>query len=180
MFAYIKDFLKYNRFTRAINEALYWIRTHTYNRYHIIDIRDTRGDYYRWGWIDADNAILLANFKILTTFVEKEKPFDVINWDSDPEHQQAGATILELYNWWTRERLANYKYLNNSKNWPAYDKYLNTRKVEITDSAILVFPKRTEQEELEFNNMINYEASLKSKDKEMLHKLIDVMDYLWT
>src|SRR5580692_4221700 len=52
-----------------LSTAKYWLRTHTINRYHMIDIRTPE---YDWGWIDRDYAILAANFNILKEFVEKE------------------------------------------------------------------------------------------------------------
>src|SRR5689334_19524995 len=42
-----------------LNRFLYWVRSHTYNRYHFLDLRQAKGsnDEYRWGWIDADAQI---------------------------------------------------------------------------------------------------------------------------
>lgn len=61
---------------RILSDIPYWLRTHTYNRYHIVDIRQPKNspdEYsYRWGYIDDSRAIVLANFTILCNFVENE------------------------------------------------------------------------------------------------------------
>lgn len=68
--------LKISIVWKKIANISYWIRTHTYNRYYIIDVRQPKnspGQYaYGWGFIDSSRALVLANFKILTDFVEKE------------------------------------------------------------------------------------------------------------
>lgn len=63
---------RYWRITRALSFAAYWLRCHTYNKYHILDLRPSDPDGYRYGYLDRDNAMFLAMFKCLTDFVELE------------------------------------------------------------------------------------------------------------
>jgi len=66
-------FVNYKRWriSRAISNCLYWLRTHTYNRYHIINIKSPQQGY-KWGWLDRDHVLFLAMFRILSDFIEKE------------------------------------------------------------------------------------------------------------
>lgn len=54
----------------------YWIRTHTIDKYHLVDVRqpkDSPNQYaYRWGWIEPSEKIVLAIFNIFCEFFEKE------------------------------------------------------------------------------------------------------------
>jgi hypothetical protein len=106
--------------------AWYWIRTHTYNRYHIVDLRcPTWGLEYEWGWADASERIFLAAFQVLKEFVEHEYP-GMVAWT--PE---VAAEIQELHLWWTIGRkqawLAHRAHgaaLGNDRHAPGFKAYL--------------------------------------------------------
>lgn len=85
---------------------LYWLRCHLWTRYHIIDIRTPD---YRWGWIDKDQAMLLACFKLLVDYVELERCFEVIDYQWNEEYQRLGNEIKELYDWWKVKRFQDEK-----------------------------------------------------------------------
>lgn len=130
----------WSKFTRPFKRFAYWFRTHTYNRYHIIDLRNADGEY-KWGWIDRREAILLACFKLLVDFVEKESPelknppirrtdcTDDYSIKSDEHWFTLNSEIHLLYKWWTEERLKDlelyysdlrcdlpYDYLDNKND----------------------------------------------------------------
>lgn len=100
----------------CLADAWYFVRCHTYNRYHIINLSGQ--DDYRWGWLDRDRAMLLACFKLLVDFVEGEDPevgrrtvddycnhapeMDCAFQHACVEQQLEGdAEIRALYDWWT-------------------------------------------------------------------------------
>ena len=75
---------------------LYWsIRHRTINRYNIVKIPTLKPNYW-----DVDSRLLHSMMALLVYFVEKEKPFERIDWDSDDEHKKIAAAIKEIYNWW--------------------------------------------------------------------------------
>jgi hypothetical protein len=91
-----------------LRNVTYWIRTHTYNRYHVLNLKDPRNGY-RWGWHDRDGLMLIACFKLLSGFVEKEMSQNCYyseatehcpEWDRRAEQ----AEILALYKWWNEDR----------------------------------------------------------------------------
>ncbi len=145
---------------RLVKEPWYWVRTHTYNRYHIIDMRYPRNGY-EWGWLDRDRAILFASFAVLVDFVEKEYP-GYVNWESDDEHKKAREEFIELYNWWTAGRKVEHD---------AHDKRLNEH-----------YGNRPFREVAKADRDRLHEMSdaLDKKDQEMLHRLIEVRGVLWT
>lgn len=93
-----------NGFTRPIFDAWYWFRTHTYNRYHIVNCKSPANGY-RWGWQDRSQLLLYASFNILKDFVEKEYP-GYVDWNYDEPHRKARDEFLYLHKWWTEIRPA--------------------------------------------------------------------------
>jgi hypothetical protein len=64
------------RMWHRLSDVPYWLRTHIYNRYHIINVKQPKGSpdqySYDWGWIDRSHVLPLAMFNILCDFVENE------------------------------------------------------------------------------------------------------------
>jgi len=74
---------------RFLLEVPYWIKSHTYRQWHMIDIRSKHDVHrYSYGWIDADNRMLLACMKIFCHYVEEEL---------DPKHDTMGRISLRKY-----------------------------------------------------------------------------------
>jgi hypothetical protein len=138
----------------------YWIRCHTYTKYHLIDIRSKEFGY-KWGWMDRDSVILLANFTILKDFVEKEHPFDVCVWDENDEHARVGAEIKDLYDWWMNRRAKEHE--------------LRTEKLHRWYEHRGTPDGPTLHEELN-----RYEEELDQKDENNLIRLMKIRKYLWT
>lgn len=38
------------------------------------------------GWCDRDQIMLHAAFQLLVDFVERENPDQIVDWNSEPEH----------------------------------------------------------------------------------------------
>ncbi len=51
-------------------------------------------------WRDKDSVMLHACFQLLKDTVEKEKLFEIIDWDADEKTRSTKQEITELYNWW--------------------------------------------------------------------------------
>ena len=91
-----------------ISDLLYWFRSHTYRRYHLLDLRNSKQGY-KWGYCDPSEKILYACFKILCDFVENDMKYvcyyaeatkQTPEWNKREEEKE----ILELYKWWTESR----------------------------------------------------------------------------
>lgn len=126
----------YRYLYRRISHAWYWLRTHTYNRYHILDMRSPEYDY-RWGWIDRSSLLLVAPFRLLEDFVEQEwkytllsvgphlSEYHTVNDDPQTDDEREWArqelealerqvatyqVIFQLYRWWKVERRQEEAY----------------------------------------------------------------------
>lgn len=146
------------RATRVLWETpWYWLRTHTYNRYHILDLRN-KVDGYDWGWIDADAQILYACFNILVSFVEKESP--EVGLAKTPEE------FWPDHEWQEGERESLQRHIEREQEVRAiYDWWVTERKKEKDESEKGDFEKQ---------------AELSDKDNEMLIRLMKVRRSLWT
>ena len=164
---------------KPIREALYWLRTHTYNRYHMLDCRSEQNGY-KWGWQDLCQQILFANMNILKLYVEKEA--DRIDWQSDPGHATARGEMEVIYQWWMKGRKL------------AHDDYdaLMTKAYGFGDCTVLEDTEDPKLKSLRFtkrgdplweedcNNCHKAEAALEAKDEEMMIRLIKIRGYLWS
>ncbi len=91
---------------RHWNTAQRWTYGFVY-RYHMLDLRNKAFDY-RWGWVDVTDKMIYASFNLLQQFVEKEKPFERIDWSHGAVHRRAAKEIKALYAWWTVGRRADH------------------------------------------------------------------------
>ncbi len=76
---------------------IWWGFLHrTFKKFNIVKIKSLKPGYY-----DVDHRMLHANFQLLVEYVEKEKPFDHIDWEHDELHRHVAREIRALYYWWT-------------------------------------------------------------------------------
>jgi len=109
------------RLADKIDNVFYYIRCNTYNKYHLLDLRQPKGGYYdyRWGWCDVVNKMIFANFNLLVEFVEKERGgckaaekhiAELKTLEDVPSDQiKSMEKELELYRWWKYELPKMYK-----------------------------------------------------------------------
>jgi hypothetical protein len=91
---------------------IYWGFMHrTFKRFNKVELRNLKPGYY-----DVDLRLLHASFQLLKDFVEREKPFDSINWDHDETHQKVASEIKALYHWWTVEYPARADLVDQLKD----------------------------------------------------------------
>lgn len=102
----------------GIDQAWYWLRTHTVDRYHMLDLRCHE---YKWGWRDRDMLILYACFNLLQAYVEQEDPFGFIDWDDNLVAQHIGNEIRALYAWWTEERPMRNQIQSSYEAYESFD-----------------------------------------------------------
>lgn len=62
--------------TLPIKHKWYWIKSHTYKKHHLLDLRQPKTDTmddYRYGWCDQKNQVLYACFNALVSFYEEAR-----------------------------------------------------------------------------------------------------------
>lgn len=164
---------------KQVGHWLYWLRTHTYNKYHLIDCRHSRNGY-RWGWLDRSELILFANMAILKEYVEKES--HQTDWDYDEHFRRLKKEMDEILLWWDHGRKIEHD---------AYDDLL-TKSYGFKDCVVfqkaadprleaMVFTRRGDPEwEEDCRRCQEAEDRLDDRDEEMLIRLIKIRGTLWS
>jgi len=135
-------------------------------------IKTLEGRYH-----NSDTLMLHGLFQILTDFVEKEKPFDKIDWDSDIEHQHAKAEIKYLYDWWNNirpDRVDPLDLVKRPSELFVIDGVLPDGSVKVTMTKGSPEFQKAVKDSLEQERK-NYE-----EDTENMKRLIDVRGFMWT
>jgi hypothetical protein len=112
----------YRRFERPLSDLMYWFKSHTYRRYHMLDLRQpcekggvANVDCYSYGWRDVPEKMLYAMFNLLGEYLNKECPNDLtqhysreeINADEGLKLQQDALDEARVINdWWVNGRKA--------------------------------------------------------------------------
>lgn len=132
-------------------------------------------------WCDKVELIPVCLFEIIVNFVEKEMDEVCWDWQSEvdkgyvsqeyaDEYKQREVNILEIYKWIKTDRPAMEK---------EQDRLLNSCFSDSTFDRDLCF-SLTEGEKVFLNLRSENEIEMNKKDQEMLHRIIDVREYLWT
>jgi hypothetical protein len=173
---------------RRINDAIYWLKSHTIRKYHLLDLRQPKTtsycDSYRYGWIDSDRQMLLALFNILVNFCEKEKNVSEYiqflkeeqnnNTDNIPlydysEQIKMFEEILDLYKYWKVDRPEKQKYLGDLLH-----RWSESRKEDEDNSWV----DRGSQEL--FDEHTKLEKELLEEEECNMIRLIKVRGIMWT
>lgn len=159
----------YRSFKQPFTDAWYWFRCHTYNRYHMLDLRQPD---YRYGWRDVDNKMLYAIFNLLGEFLNKEKPYDLaqdyteeeIEADEGMKLQHASRKEAKfLYRWWTHGRGEREGERSRcAKEW--HD--MMEKKDPLTQEA--------------WKKLREFEAFMEKEEDEMIARLMKIRKTLWT
>jgi hypothetical protein len=162
-----------------ISDAFYWIRTHTKDRYHILNLKKAEPEDkewgYKWGWIDRSEALPLAAFLVLRKFVEEERPWNCserikkLEEEGDEngelptlrEQQKDYEEIMSLYNWWVKGRLEeNQQFEKNLID------YHNAWRKEPTEENK--------------QRWFDAENARSKREEEQLIRLVKIRNCLWT
>jgi hypothetical protein len=167
---------------RQLQDFMWAIRYRTYKKFHIVKL-DLKPGYH-----DIDQRLVHANFCLLVQYVEKEKPFEHIDWDSDDGHKNAAKEIKELYKWW-KEVYPNYDKHNplfaDDVKCPEHDSKVYTVD-EDGDPLTYVWEDKPGQEEIKrkFKEAClashEYEKKQEEEIEANLIRLIKIRGYLWT
>jgi len=131
------------------------------------------------GWCDKDHVMLHAMFQLLVDFVEREKPDQIMDWNSDPAHKQAWKEIRLLYRWWTHTRPARKSPLDQKG---LKKPHMRWKKIDGTENRQLV--------DYDKKKYAAYDAALKQhwrlekkwdeEEQRNLHRMIEIRHFLWT
>lgn len=150
---------------------LYWFFQYRFNprhRYHMISARNPE---YKFGYLDKPELMFNACFNLLKDYVEKERPFEIIDWDSDPESKRIGQEIKDLYHWWTVTRWENQKKCEE-----IYEMTDDLSWEDIGSGLHQLIPDKSDIH----HAWITYHNDLEKQDEEMFERLAKIRRSLWT
>jgi len=148
-------------FWRKLKHSWYYLRCLIWHRYHIIKI-DTDPT-----WKDADYKIEKALEKLLIDFVEGEKPFERIVWDTDT-HREPEKIIKQVYDFFTYVVPQKQKEID-----------------DLFDSMSLGFDmisgkETTDEERAKIHKIHELENKLNDAKTEAYISIILIRGFLWT
>jgi len=168
----IKKFMN-NYKWRYLKPSVLWRRFKTYfHPYNVVHIKTLPRQ-----WSDRDTIMLHAMFQILIDYVEKEEPFELINWESDSEHSASAKDIKYLYDWWKKNH--DYDPWNDPVLVKEYDE-LEAKYGEfasIKEDGEVIFNEAFRENSKKFHQR---EIEWEREVEENLIKLIKIRGYLWT
>jgi hypothetical protein len=164
-----------------------WIYYRIWNRFHVLKL-----EYLNPGYHDADEILIHAMFQSLCNFIEKEKPDEIVDWNSDPEHKHAWEEMQEMYNWW-KERKNREKHnpllgpdvkSPDFKFTPTDEKIINpiNQKEESTSTMEFVHDSKEAEERWEKAciDFDKWEEKCNKEDEENMIRLIKIRSFMWT
>jgi hypothetical protein len=129
----------------------------------MIDIRNPYNGY-KWGWIDRSEAILFANFAILCDFIEKEHPFEIIDFEHDDYWRNLKKELVDLYHWWKIGRKAEQDQCDSLYTEIEQDNRILNKRVQ----------------ELRHQWLFEEEERIEAVDDINLIRLIKIRGCMWT
>lgn len=146
----------YYSLVRKKDKIYYWFYYRLVKNWSIVNSGLPRGYH------DKPELMLHCNFQLLKDFVEKEKPGEMINWESDENHSYAWNEIQSLYNWWIKDFPQRVELEENI--------YSQTEQKEINK----------EQKRELYKELAELEKQWNIENNENLIRLMRVREYLWT
>ena len=133
-------------------------------------------------WCDKDEVLLHAAFQLLTDFIERECPDQIVNYNHSEESQKRWDELQALYHWWTVVRPSRQDSL--------LDPSLKTPPIETQPSygsdGSIRYRQRIPYNPAdypEYHQALVLSAQLEQawfeEDQQHLHRLVDIRPYLW-
>jgi hypothetical protein len=119
-------------------------------------------------------------FEILSQFIEKECSPGCIDWDADDEHKIVRTQMQELYDWWHKVYNKQYEAVCD-RLWAHAEKHNPvTYWVNCQYQPTWETPKDQHLYHLCLKALNNLETQLEQQLKGNLHRIINLMPYMWT
>lgn len=145
------------------SQLYYRAKCFLWNRYSTVKSR-----YLPHTWCDRDNLLFHTSMEILSQFLEKECSPGIVNWESDEYHAHAMSEMRTIYKWYHEEYM---KKMNEGTLF--WDDSLIPNPLDFSQPLPEGYKKMAH-----FSQLAN--EIVEAKKKEMLHRLIEVMPYMWT
>jgi hypothetical protein len=157
----IRRFIKFYIIDRLFVNPYYALKYRFFYKFHLV-----KTSLNGWRYHDADERLLYAAMDLFIDFLDKEKPFQYVKYETDVERLKIYNTMRDIEAWWK-------DYPNRLKEIDAAtsDWYDYSTKSELKDKDL---------EKRKFEDIDLLENCLQKEEQEMLKKLIDIRFALWT
>lgn len=102
--------------------------------------RDIRTNKKTLALHDPYTLILHSVFQIVVNFMEREKPGERVEWDSNPEHKKAWQALTKAYQYWKHDRAIMQKDIDKARHaWAKTAKHISvpdTNKLDVNGKPL--------------------------------------------
>ena len=169
-----------------IEHVFYWIRSHTYRRNHMLDLRQPHtntDDDYRWGWIDDSYQILLANFTILVNYYNNLESCK-FKYNATPSGIEEFRKYAETQTFEDEKRALNNQLHHLEEVGALYRYWTVDRKTKLREKNRLLkdwaeCKRRSKEKDVLWNKLNEYEAEIDQEEDEMLARLMKIRRGMW-
>lgn len=157
------------RIAYRIGSAWHWVADRTVRRNHLVDLRRAGGGY---GYVEPCDALRLACWACLVSYVEDSQPFDPADrfTPEDLAHPAVAGQkavydeVMSLYRWWTVGRLEDIR-LERS------------RYADVESAA-----ERLDEQAYgaAVDGWLSVRESNEERDEANLRRLVELRRHLWT
>jgi hypothetical protein len=148
----------------ALKDIYWWFMHRTFKRYDRVKLRFLTPAYY-----DKDTMLIHAMFTLLCDFMEREKPGEIINWESDPDHSFAWKEMQDLYKWWKESYLKRREPIHDVPD----DQIPDLKDLNKSQELCPVWHEACQQ-------TMELEKKWAKEDLDNMHRLVAIHRYLWT
>lgn len=134
--------------------------------------------FSRGTWIDTDEQIFHFMFEAFERFIRKEEPFGITDFTWDDNQKKIGIEFLELWEYWDQDPFA--KNLDNPLHVWNFDTMKEFREAVLEKLGIDHWLYQEIQFWSDEESFFHVDVAIKEKRMEMMKRLIDVSDNLWT
>jgi len=153
-----------------IRDIWYATKCYLFKRYDLI-----RTKLPKTRWIDKDQLMLYGMMELLVDYVEGEKCFEVIDWESEETHLNVKKEIKAIYDWWKNYKNRIIAIENQLNVW--HDEFI-TRPGSGLDKFNKAEP--SDKEKIESDKLYKMESDLDNEEQLMLIRLVKIRRFLWT
>jgi len=156
---------------KHIGELKTYIRHRLTTKHHLIKTGLPKGQ-----WCDTDGRMLYGMMNLFMEFLEKETPFETIEWESDEWHSNAKKEMIAIRDWWLNHDNRLKEIDNALSDW--HDNKFKDCKDEDWINRINQSDKP--EDKVRFDYLHELEKKLDDEEEEMLIRLIKIRHFLWT
>ena len=156
---------------KQVFELKAYLKNILFRKHHIIRTILPKGK-----WYDCDTRMLYGMMNLLIEFLEKEKPFETIDFDFSPTWKSVKKEIIAIRDWWLNYDNRKVEIEEALNKWDV-SKFGNCKDEEWIQ---LINKSDTKETKELIDNLSALETKLEQEEKKMLIRLIKIRKYLWT